>query len=123
MKNDADIDKITRSLFRAMNERDFGHFEEIMAGEVAFDFPGAGRVEGQRRTILLLKSIFRKFPVLEFQVKEVVAGKDRSCCIWTNRGETATGSPYTNSGVTLLHFSGGKISFISDYFKDTSFAG
>lgn len=28
---------------------------------------------------------------------------------------------FSNSGVTLFHFTRGKISFISDYFKDTSF--
>lgn len=115
------ITQLTRSLFKAMNERDFVHFTEIMADEVAFDFPGAGRVEGQRRTILLLKSIFRKYPVLEFRVHEIVAGTARACCIWTNSGESASGEPYSNSGVTLLHFKEGKITFISDYFKDTSF--
>jgi hypothetical protein len=36
-------------------------------------------------------------------------------------GEDIKGNPYKNAGVTLLHFNQGKISFISDFFKDTSF--
>ena len=123
MIESGDIVELTRTLFHAMNIRDFDLFDQIITDEIAFDFPGAGRIEGRRRTVLLLKSILRKYPVLQFDVSEVISQEDRSCAVWTNKGESSNGDPYSNNGMTLLHFSEGKISSISDYFKDTSFVG
>jgi ketosteroid isomerase-like protein len=110
-------------VFRAINSRDFTEFEQMVTDDVSFDFPGAGIVEGSRRTLLLLKSILRKYPELIFTISEIIAQENRAVVIWTNKGKDHQGNPYANSGVTLLHFSQGKISFISDYFKDTSFVG
>ena len=62
------------------------------------------------------------FPELEFNITEVITQTERACVVWTNRGKDIQGNPYANAGVTLFHFRDGKISFISDYFKDTSFA-
>ena len=104
-----------------MNTRDFSTFEQVITEEVAFDFPGAGRVEGSRRTLLLLKSLLRKYPRLQFTVTEIIAEGERACAVWNNEGEDIHGKPYTNAGITLLQFREGMISFISDYFKDTSF--
>jgi ketosteroid isomerase-like protein len=114
-------DELTRTLFRAMNNLDFELFEQIVTEDVSFDFPGTGKVEGRRKSIVLVRSILRKFPVLQFNVRETVVQGDRSCAVWTNKGESVNGAPYANSGMTLLHFTGEKISSISDYFKDTSF--
>ncbi len=113
---------MAEAVFQSMNTRDFTAFEQMVTDEVAFDFPGAGRAEGSRRTLLLLRSLLRKFPKLHFTVSEIITQDDCACVVWTNEGEDTQGNPYANAGVTLLHFSGGKISFISDYFKDTSFA-
>lgn len=110
-------------VFRAMNSRDFTEFEQMVTDDVSFDFPGAGKVEGSRRTLLLLKSILRKYPELHFTISEIITKENRAVVIWTNKGKDNQGNPYANSGATLLHFSQGKISFISDYFKDTSFVG
>ena len=122
MKKTSNIKQLAEEVFRAMNTRDFSTFEQVITEDVAFDFPGAGRAEGSRRTLLLLKSLLRKYPRLQFTVTEIIADDDRACAIWTNEGEDLKGNPYANAGVTLLHFREGKISFISDYFKDTSFA-
>ena len=104
-----------------MNDRDFDLLSGLVTDMVACDFPGAGRMEGRRRTILLLQSIFRKYPDLKFRVLEVLSDGDRACVVWTNVGHTVSGDPYANSGMTLLYFTEDRISFISDYFKDTSF--
>jgi ketosteroid isomerase-like protein len=116
-----DFDKLIRLLFESMNSREFGAFEKVITEDVAFDFPGAGRTEGARRTLLLLKSLLRKYPVLIFTVNEIIVQENRACAIWVNEGKDSQGLPYNMSGVTLFHFSGDRISFISDYFKDTSF--
>lgn len=110
-------------LFDAMNSREFTSFEQVITEDVIFDFPGAGRAEGERRTLLLLKSLLRKYPDLRFTISDIIVDQDRACAVWTNEGNDIQGAPYRNSGMTLFHFTGGKISYISDYFKDTSFTG
>ena len=121
MSGTSQTNRMAETVFTAMNTRDFSDFEHLITEDVAFDFPGAGRAEGNRRTLLLLKSLLRKFPRLEFSISEVISQADRACVVWTNEGEDVKGNPYANAGITLLHFRDGKISFISDYFKDTSF--
>jgi len=113
--------ELTLSVFNAMNSRDFSELEKNVTENVAFDFPGAGRIEGARRVILFLKALLRKYPKLHFTVSEVLVDKHKACAVWTNAGVSSDGGPYANSGITLLYFEGDKIRFISDYFKDTSF--
>jgi ketosteroid isomerase-like protein len=108
-------------IFTAMNTRDFTGLEGIMAEEVVFDFPGVEPVEGSRKVIIFLKALLRKYPKLTFKVSEVIVHENRACVVWSNQGEHIDGHPYKNRGITLLHFSGNKVNFISDYFKDTSF--
>lgn len=123
MSGTSQINQMAESVFKAMNKRDFKDFEQLIRDDVVFDFPGAERAEGSRRALLLLKSLLRKYPRLQFSISEVISQADRACVVWTNEGEDLKGNPYTNAGVTLQHFRDGKISFISDYFKDTSFKG
>jgi ketosteroid isomerase-like protein len=113
--------QLTEQVFEAMNTRDFELFDSLIADDVAFDFPGVGRVKGRRRTLLMLRSLLRKFPKLHFTVSEIIEDRDRSVAVWTNEGIDDKGNPYSNSGVTLLYSRGGKVTFLSDYFKDTSF--
>jgi ketosteroid isomerase-like protein len=110
-----------RNIFKAMNERDFDWFESHVTEHIGFDFPGTARAEGKRRTLLLLKSILRKYPELVFTVEEVIASDDRASVVWHNKGKSLSGEDYQNRGMTLVHFQGDKISLLSDYFKDTSF--
>jgi ketosteroid isomerase-like protein len=122
MNDNLHIHRLAESVFHAMNARDFTDYESMITDDVAFDFPGAGRAQGSRRTLLLMKSLLRKFPELKFNISEVITETDRACVVWTNEGKDIHGKPYVNAGITLQHFRDGKISFISDYFKDTSFA-
>lgn len=104
-----------------MNHRNYSDLENRLSEDAALDFPGAGRIEGRKRIISFVKALFRKFPRLEFSIKDIVVEDDRACIIWTNEGERVDGKPYNNRGVTFLQLSEGRIDFISDYFKDTSF--
>jgi ketosteroid isomerase-like protein len=112
---------IARSIFNAMNTRDFSEFENFVSEDVVFDFPGAGRIEGYKRVIIFLKALLRKYPKLKFTVSEIITDNQRACAVWTNEGKDTDGNPYSNSGITLLYFRGARLTFISDYFKDTSF--
>lgn len=109
-------------IFKAMNERDFSVLDPWLHPDISLDFPGAGRLEGVKRVTIFLKALLRKFPVLKFNVYETVVDGDLVCAVWNNHGQNLAGHPYENAGITLVHFEAGKITFISDYFKDTSFA-
>jgi ketosteroid isomerase-like protein len=110
-----------RTFFDAMNARDFTDLELHLAPDVAFEFPGAGTIDGSRRMLLFLKLLFRRYSRLVFTVREVLADDERACVVWTNEGQTVDGGTYRNSGITFMRFSGGRIAYLSDYFKDTSF--
>ena len=110
-----------RTFFDAMNARDFTALELHLSRDVIFDFPGVDLIDGSRRMLLFLKLLFRAYARLVFTVEEVLVDEERACVLWTNEGQTADGLPYRNSGVTVMRFSGGRIAYLSDYFKDTSF--
>jgi len=121
MINKDSYKEIAVSVFEAMNTSDFSIFEKNAADNLSFDFPGADRVEGVKRVILFFKILLRKYKVLTFTVTDVIVEDDKACVVWTNKGEEKDGSLYENSGITLFHFINDKVSYISDYFKDTSF--
>jgi ketosteroid isomerase-like protein len=54
-------------------------------------------------------------------VERSIREQDCACVIWSNEGQHKTGEAYRNRGITFLQFKEGKIIFLSDYFKDTSF--
>ncbi|MEI6126426.1 MAG: nuclear transport factor 2 family protein [Pseudomonadota bacterium] len=118
---DVSTGELAQIIFIAMNTRDLSALERHLSATAIFDFPGAGRIEGSRRILIFLKALFRKYPRLRFTVDDILVAGQRACIVWTNEGESARGTVYKNSGVTLVRLSCGKIDFISDYFKDTSF--
>ena len=108
-------------IFKSMNSRSFEEIDEYLDPHLAFDFPGAGRIEGKKRVVIFWNAILRKYPVLSFNVYEFFADGKQVCALWTNKGENIAGEPYNNSGISIFHIEHGKIKFVSDYFKDTSF--
>lgn len=121
MSNTIDYKGIAVSIFDAMNSGEFSDFQHNAKEDICFDFPGTDRIEGAKRVILFFKVLLRKYKNLHFTVNDVFAADGKACVVWTNEGEYGNGDKYENSGITLFHFDHDKISFISDYFKDTSF--
>ena len=109
-------------IFAAMNSRDVSELAPYIAEEATFDFPGAGCITGKKRILLFFKILFRKYPRLFFRIDDIIVEGDRACAVWSNEGEDAHGTAYQNRGITLVRTADGQITFISDYFKDTSFA-
>ncbi len=121
MNQEIDYKGIAVSIFEAMNSGEFSKFQSNALEGISFDFPGTDRIEGAKRVILFFKVLLRKYKDLKFSVNEVIVGDKKACVVWTNKGEYNDGNLYENSGITLFHFYDDKISYISDYFKDTSF--
>lgn len=109
-------------LFKGMNSRDFSTIEPYFSEELVLDFPGSGEIAGKRRVIVFMNALLRKYPDLTFNVREVLVDEDLACAVWTNKGRNLAGEPYQNAGITLFHLEDGMITYLSDYFKDTSFA-
>jgi len=121
MSNSISYKSFAQGVFDAMNKRDFSGMQNNIAENLVFNFPGSGQIEGAKRVILFLNVLLRKYSTLTFTVSEIFSEGDRACAIWTNTGEYKDGKPYSNSGITIFQFVDGKISYMSDYFKDTSF--
>ena len=108
-------------LFETMNTRCADHVLPCLAQDAVFEFPGSAPMRGARRISVFFRALWRQYPDLAFTVSDMLVDGTRICVVWTNRGRHRSGAPYQNSGVTLLRCDGGCITWISDYFKDTSF--
>ena len=112
---------ITALVFLSMNKKEFDEVADFFADNLILDFPGIGQVQSKRRVIISLKAILRKYKYLKFTLVDFVEEDDKVCVIWSNEGEKNSGEKYENRGITFFRFENGKVNFISDYFKDTSF--
>jgi len=120
-QSDSTVLQVSSAIFDSMNSKDMTILEPYLHKDVRFDFPGAARVVGKKRVLIFLKVLLRKFPDIIFQVRDAIVDHDKVCIVWTNSARLDTDQPYQNSGLTLVHCDNGLITFISDYFKDTSF--
>ena len=112
---------IARIIFSSLNNRELSLLTNYLDENAAFDFPGTKLIEGRKKILTFFKILFRKYPRLTFTVEKTIAEGDQVCVLWTNEGITGKGNLYNNRGMTFVHISEGKIHFISDYFKNTSF--
>ncbi len=113
--------KLAKLVFDCFNVRDFAQVQPFVAPDIVFNFPGVGDILGDRKSLFFMKMLLRKYPVLEFDISEIIVEGEKAVTVWTNKGKNIKGEEYSNSGMTLFNFNGGMISFISDYFKNTSF--
>ena len=113
--------ELAKSVFEAMNTARFSDFENNITDDLTLDFPGVNQVVGAKRVILFFNALLRKYTNLTFNVNDVIVQNQKAVVVWTNQGVSKDGADYKNSGMTLFHFEDDKITFISDYFKDTSF--
>jgi len=109
------------TIFTALNKRDLSDLSQHLSENSVFDFPGPGCLEGRTRILAFLKVLLRKYPQLQFTLEDIFGEGERVCATWSNKGTDNKGNSYKNRGITLIRVADGKIVFISDYFKDTSF--
>lgn len=100
-----------------LSARDFSSLKPLFSEDVRFDYPEIGVVAGRGKVILLLKKITSRFEVLRFQPLDFIGDEHKLCVVWRNEGRLKAGDVFRNEGITLLHLSGGRIDYVSDYFK------
>ena len=105
--------------FEVLNERDLDKADNLLDSRTEFFFPKTQPIIGKDRILKFLKIFFRQYPELVFTVLRVIHHGDQAAVHWTNRGINRRKEPYENEGVTIMEIKEGKISFISDFFKNT----
>lgn len=105
--------------FDVFNHRDPKKMDELLNTGAELYFPKTQPLIGKERIFKFLNILFRQYPVLTFTIERVILQDNQAAVHWTNRGQDRRQTPYQNEGVTLLEIQDGKISFISDFFKNT----
>jgi ketosteroid isomerase-like protein len=105
--------------FDSVNRRDLEEMGNLLTESAEFYFPKTQPLIGKKRVLRFFGILFRQYPQLSFGIQSVIIQGSRAAVHWKNRGANRRNEPYENEGVTILEFAGGRISFISDFFKDT----
>ena len=105
--------------FEVLSEQSLDEADNLLDPQAEFYFPKTQPLVGTDRLLKFLKIFFRQYPELVFTVLRVIHNGDQAAVHWTNRGINRRKEPYENEGVTIMEIKEGKISFISDFFKNT----
>jgi len=105
--------------FDLVNSRNLEQLGNLLTESTEFYFPKTQPLIGKKRILRFFNILFRQYPELSFYIQRVIIQENRAAVHWTNRGVNRRNEPYENEGVTILELAGEKISFISDFFKDT----
>ena len=105
--------------FDVFNHRDPKEMGGLLNPGAELHFPKTQPLIGEKRIFKFLNILFRQYPELAFTIQRVIMQGDHAAVHWTNQGINRRKEPYRNEGVTILEIQNGKISFISDFFKDT----
>ena len=113
------LEHTVTKFFEVFNSRDMDRMAELLNEDAEFYFPKTQPLIGRERILKFLNILFRQYPELSFEVRRII-GEGRNAAVhWTNKGRSRQKEPYQNEGVTLLEIKNQKISFISDFFKNT----
>ncbi len=108
-----------REFFEVFNQRNLDKMENLLNPDAQFYFPKTQPLMGKDRIFKFLTILFRQYPELSFDIQRIIVQGLRAAIHWTNQGKTKRNQPYENEGVTIMELRDDKISFISDFFKDT----
>jgi ketosteroid isomerase-like protein len=105
--------------FEKINTRNLDEFGFCLADNAEFYFPKTHPLLGKTQILRFFNILFRRFPRLEFEVQKVIVEEQSAAIHWKNKGVNRKQESYENEGVTLIEARDEKITWISDFFKDT----
>ena len=111
--------KTIYKFFKMFNAHNVEGMGQLLASEAEFYFPKTQPLIGKERILRFFNILFRQYPQLSFEIQRIIRQESLAAVHWTNRGISRKREPYQNEGVTILEMTADKISFISDFFKDT----
>jgi uncharacterized protein (TIGR02246 family) len=112
-------ERIVQTFFEVFNNRDTEKMGNLLTADAEFFFPKTQPLIGRKRILKFLNILFRQYPQLSFTIQRVIQQGERAAVHWTNQGLNRREEPYQNEGVTILEMQNGKITYISDFFKNT----
>ena len=113
------LEQTIKTFFEVFNSRNLEKMKELLNEDAEFYFPKTQPLIGRERILKFFNILFRQYPELSFEIQRIIYEGDNAAVHWTNKGRSRRKEPYQNEGVTILEMKGNKISFISDFFKDT----
>ena len=113
------IDQVITTFFDVFNARDTDRMAELLHEDAEFYFPKTQPLIGRERILKFLNILFRQYPELTFEIQRTVCEGSKAAVHWRNKGRSRKNEPYQNEGATILEMADDKITFISDFFKDT----
>ena len=111
--------QLVHKFFDVFNHRALEKMSGVLTANAELYFPKTRPLIGEKRIFKFLNILFRQYPELVFEIQRVILQDDWAAVHWTNQGMNRRKEPYQNEGVTILEMQDGKISFISDFFKNT----
>lgn len=112
-------EQIVQKFFEVFNNRDTEKMATLLNSNAEFFFPKTRPLIGKDRILKFLGILFRQYPQLTFTIQRVIKQGQQAAVHWTNQGFNRHKESYQNEGVTILEMQNGKISYISDFFKNT----
>ena len=109
-----------RLLFDSMNAQNLKMLGPLLAPFSELHFPHSEVFVGPERILWFLKKLFGKYPVLKFKTGRIIADARSAAVEWSNKGQTKSGKPYANAGVTVIEIEKGQIVYLSYTFNDTT---
>ena len=111
--------RLAAEFFKRMNSRMIDDMVGLLKEDTRFLFPKTQPLVGKARIVKFFQILFRQYPELHFEIQGIIAEGDRVAVHWSNQGVSRKQERYENEGVTWFEFEDGKITLISDFFKDT----
>jgi ketosteroid isomerase-like protein len=115
------INDFVHNFFELLNQKDFDSLMELLSPGVVFHFPGTVPLRGPKKATQLMRIVCRKYPDLTFKIEDIIVQDNKIAVIWENSGKDTKDKLYLNQGVTIMEIEKGKVCYLSDFFKDTSF--
>ena len=112
-------EQTVKIFFEVFNARDTDRMAELLHEDAELYFPKTQPLIGKDRILKFLNILFRQYPELNFEVQRIICEDSRAAVHWMNKGRSRKNEPYQNEGATILEMVDDKITFISDFFKDT----
>jgi ketosteroid isomerase-like protein len=104
--------------FRLVSAHDLS-VTDMLTETAEFYFPKTQPLLGKESIRKFFGILARQYPRLVFDLQRIIVQGDHAAVHWKNRGVNRKKEPYENEGVTFMEFKDEKISFLSDFFKDT----
>ncbi len=115
----ADLSNRVDRFFELLSTQRLEQMGDFLTEEARLFFPKTQPLIGKEKILKFFQVLFRQYPQLTFVVEHTIAQENKVAAHWRNKGITRKNEPYENEGVTLFFFEGERVSWMSDFFKDT----